>query len=102
MDHPKSTCLVKECRSLEGEFGTDFTKRILSDVDEVSANELKKEIKKRDKKRLLEKCSVKAPLLVEINQKGGNWPAIWDAALHCGSRHTIGLQFFTRILAHHG
>lgn len=28
--------------SLEGEFGTDFTDRILSDVEEVSVNELKK------------------------------------------------------------
>ena len=61
MDDPESTCLIKECRSLEGEFGTDYTDRILSNADEVSTSELKKEIRKCDKKRLSERCAKKAP-----------------------------------------
>ena len=39
---------------------------------------------------------------MEVNKRGGHWKALWDAALQCGSRHTVGLQNLTRILAHHG
>ena len=42
MDDPESTCLIRECSSLEGEFGTDYTDRLLGDADEVSMSELKK------------------------------------------------------------
>ena len=61
MDDPELTC------SLEGEFGTDFTDRILSGADEVNVTELKREIRKHDKKRLIERCIHKAPLLVEVS-----------------------------------
>ena len=102
MDDPESTCLIRECRSLEGEFGTDYTDRLLGDADEVSMSELKKEIRRCDRERLSGRCAKKAPLLVEVNKSGGHWVALWDAVLHRGQRHTMGLQYLTRILAHHG
>ena len=46
------------------------TDRILSDADDVSLTELKKDIRKRDKKRLIERCTEKVPLLVEVNKRG--------------------------------
>lgn len=39
---------------------------------------------------------------MEVIKRGGHWVALWDAALHCGSRHTMGLQYLSRILSHHG
>ena len=52
MDNPESTCLIKECCSLEGEFGIDYTDRILSDANEKSISEFKIDIRKCDRKRL--------------------------------------------------
>ena len=92
MDDSESTCLIRECRSLEGEFGTDYTDRLLGDADEVSMSELKKEIRRCDRERLSGRCAKKAPLLVEVNRSGGHWVALWDAVLHRGQRHTMGLQ----------
>ena len=59
---------------------------------------MKNDIRKRDKARLVRKCTNKAPLIVEVNRRGGHWCAIWDSVLQCGSRHTTGLQ----LLAHRG
>ena len=64
--------------------------------------DVRKEIRKRDKETHLERRAVKTPHLVEIVKRGGSWPALWDVALHLGSRHTAGLQHLMRILAHHG
>ena len=63
MDDPESTCLklIKECRSLEGEYGTDYTDKLLSDADEVCRSEIKKEIKRLDTERLSEMCVKKHP-----------------------------------------
>ena len=102
MDDPESICLVKECRSLEGDYGTSYTDKLLTNADEVVLREMKNDIRKRDKARLVRKCTTKAPLIVEVNRRGGHWRAIWDSVLQCGSIHTTGLQFLTRILAHHG
>ena len=100
MDDPESICLVKECRSLEGDYGTSYTDKLLTNADEVGLRTII--IRKRDKARLVRKCTTKAPLIVEVNRRGGHWRATWDSVLQCGSRHTTGLQFLTRILTHHG
>ena len=66
-----------------------FRHVLCSGADEVSVTEFKREC---DKERMIERCIKKAPLFVEVYKRGGHWPALWDAALQCGSRHTIGLQ----------
>ena len=51
---------------------------------------------------MLATCDSKAPLIADVCKRGGAWPALWDTARHLGSRHTLGLQYLTRLLAHHG
>ena len=41
MDDPVSICLVKECRSLEGDYGTSYTDKLLTNADEVGLREMK-------------------------------------------------------------
>ena len=55
-----------------------------------------------DEKLMLATCDSKAPLIADVCKRGGAWPALWDTARHLGSRHTLGLQYLTRLLAHHG
>ena len=53
-------------------------------------------MKSIDRLKSLEKCSQKAVKL------GGNWPKVWDPALHLGTRHLRGLQTLSRLMFHHG
>ena len=102
LDDPNSLCVVQECRDLEVVYGTEYTSKILNCADEVNVGDLKKEIRGRDREIQMERCTVKAPLIAEVVERGGSWPSLWDAALHLGSRHTTGFQSLSRILAHHG
>ena len=45
MDDPESICLVKECRSLEGDYGTSYTDKLLTNADEVGLRENEKRYK---------------------------------------------------------
>ena len=56
---------------------------------------------RHDRELQMERCAVKAPLLAEVVERGGSWPALWDAALHLGSWHTTSFQSLSRMLAHH-
>ena len=55
-----SSCLVRECRELEEEFGTGLTDDIINRSTR-SLKEVKKALHGEDKKRLLERCREKAP-----------------------------------------
>ena len=59
--------------------------------------EVKREIKKCDRRMQMNKC-VKAPLIAEVEKRGGSWLALWDTALHLGSCHATGLQHLSRTL----
>ena len=84
------------------EYGIKLTNKILADADDaVIMADVRKEIRKREKEIQLKRCAVKNPHLTEVVKRGGSWPALWNVALHHGSRHTAGLQHLTRILAHH-
>ena len=102
LDDPDSICIVRECRELEASFGTQFTDQLLSDADNVSVREIKNHLLETDKEKMLATCDTKAPLIANVCKCGGAWPAVWDSARHLGSRHTLGLQSLTRLLAHHG
>ena len=88
LDDPNSLCLVGESRELEEHFGTNYTDTILEGGDEVSMHEVKRGIKQADRVKKLEKCRERAPLIVEIVNKGGSWARLWDSALHLSTRHT--------------
>ena len=89
LDDPNSLCLVGECRELEEHFGTNYTDAILEGGDEVSMREVKRVVKQADRVSKLEKCRERAPLIVEVVNKGGRLVRLWDSALHLGTRHTV-------------
>ena len=102
LDNPGSTCIVQECHELESTYGLKCTDTILSDAGSVCLQDIKREVLSADKAFLLNKCTAKSPLIAEIPKQGGSWPALWDTVRHLGSRHTVGLQHISRMLAHHG
>ena len=59
-------------------------------------------MKCNDRLKSLEKCSQKASTIADVVKLGGNWPKLWDAALHLGTRHLRGLQTLSRLMSHHG
>ena len=70
--------------------GTNYTDVILEGGDEVSMHELKKVVKQAYRVR---KCGEKAPLIVQVVNKGGSWPRLWDSGQHgiqMGSRPSQG------------
>ena len=89
----------KECRELEISYGTNFTDTILTDANNVSLRIIKKTIRGIDREKLVQKCSNKSPTIAAVVSKAGNWPKLWDSALHLGSRHTIGLQNLSRLMS---
>ena len=102
LDYPDSICIVRECRELEPSFRTQFTDQLLAEADNVSVRGIKNQLLEIDKEIILATCDTKAPLIADICKCSGAWPAVWDSARHLGSRHTLGLQSLTRLLAHHG
>ena len=62
-------------------------------------HEVKRVIKQADRVSKLEKCRERAPLIVEVMNKGGSWARLWDSALHLSTRHTDGLKALSRMLA---
>ena len=102
LDDPDSISIIRECRELETVYGLKYTDTILCGTDSVCLHQIKKEVLLADKTLLLDLCFSKAPLIAKVVRDGGSWPALWDSVRHLGSRHTIGLQNLTRMLAHHG
>ena len=50
LDDPDSLCIIKDCHDLEAEYSTGYTDKILTNADEVCMREVKREIKKCDRK----------------------------------------------------
>ena len=38
---------------------------------------------------------------MQVVERGGSWCKLRDTTLHLGTRHTTGLQAFSKVLAHH-
>ena len=95
-----SICLVRECRELEECFGTKFTEAIIS-KNVCSMREMKKAIMKVDKRKMLEKCVEKAPLIAKVAECLG-WAKLWDHVLDLGWKVVLGLKMVSRAMSHHG
>ena len=102
VDDPDSICIIRECRELEAAYHLKYTDSILCGADSVCLQQIKKEVLQADNTQLLDLCISKAPLIAKVVKDGGSWPALWDSVRHLDSRHTIGLQHLSRILALHG
>ena len=83
-DDTASICLVRECRELEEVFGTHFTQEILSD-NAPSLKEVKDAIHERDRTKLTEKCSEKAPMIAAVARRI-TWSRLWDSAMDLGDK----------------
>ena len=95
-----SSCLVRECRELEEEFGTGFTDDIINRSTR-SLKEVKKMLHGQDKKRLLERCREKASQIAVVAESIG-WSKLWDMASDLGWKAVMGLQMLSRAMGHHG
>ena len=101
LDDVSSICLVRECKELEGYFGTHVTESILTRSGVCSMRAVKKQLKKVDKEITWNRCSEKTPLISDVEKCVG-WTKLWDAALDLGANHTRGLQALSRLMSHHG
>ena len=99
-DRVSSLCLVRECRELGEMCGVAFTDRLLKG-ELMWGKNLKEEIRRVDHAQLLNRCGLRAPLIVQVERQAG-WARLWDAALDYGVSHTRGLQLVSRVLSHHG
>jgi len=79
-DDIESLCLVRDCRELEETFGTHYDE-ILCDGDAVSLQEIKREVHKRDKEMVLEKCATADQSLAAgenwVGVSVGECPCLW-------------------------
>ena len=66
-------------------FGTHYTDEILCDRDAVSLQDNKREVHKRDKEMVLERCATADWSLaaVKIERRIG-WESLWENAHVCG------------------
>ena len=94
------SCLVRECRELEEEFGIGFTDDIINRSTR-SLKEVKKMLHGEDKKRLLERCREKASQIAVVAESIG-WSKLWDMASDLGWKAVMGLQMLSRAMGHHG
>ena len=74
-----SICLVKECRELEENFGTQFTEAITS-KNSGCLRQMKKVIMDVDRRRMLERCEEKATMIAKVAECPG-WAKLWDHTL---------------------
>lgn len=61
---------------------------------------MKKEVSDLDKRKRVERCVMKAPLIAEVAENAG-WACLWDAALDHGWKAVRGLQMVSRAMSHH-
>ena len=92
---------MKECQELEEGFGTSFTDELLSGAESVDLRDVRKEIRKIDREKMLEKCAEKSQLIVEVGKEVG-WSKLWDSVMDLGPRHVRGLQNLSRMFSAHG
>ena len=84
--------MIKECRELEEWFGVKYVDSILGDGN-FCLREAKEEIEDKDRKKTIEACEKKVPLVGKV---------AWDRALERGWKHTKCLQAFSRLIGDKG
>ena len=64
--------------------------------------EMKQEICKQDRQKLVDKCWEKAAIIGEVASRI-SWAKLWDATLDLGGNKAVrGLQFLSKIMSHRG
>ena len=74
---------------------------LLSGAASVDLRDVRKEIRKIDRERMLEECTEKSQLIVEVGKKVG-WSKLWDSVMDLGPKHVRGLQNLSRMFSGHG
>ena len=90
---------MRECRELEEAFETQYTGSIMRRSGST-VREMKEEICKQDRLKLVERCWKKAPIIADVVSRI-SWAKLWDATLDLGGKAVRGLQFLSRIMSHH-
>ena len=72
LDDPDSLCIIRECCDLEAEYSTGYMYKIITNADKVYMREVKREIKKCDRKLQMNICIVKAHQIAEVEKLGGS------------------------------
>ncbi len=67
----------------------------------VAVREMKEEIFKQDRLKVVDRCREKAPVIAEVAERIG-WARLWDAVLDFGGKAVRGLQNLSRAMSHHG
>ena len=103
----ESIQLVRQCRFLELQYGSNLTSDILTDPMSFSTATLKKDILRLDRSRLLANASTATHLkhIVDVDTDPEcNWLRVWDLAVNHGPHGTsyalamlklLGLQSFS-------
>ena len=82
-------------------FGTHLTNTIFSQKV-CCLREMKKAIMKVDRRMMLERCVVKAPILPRWLKLFPGWAKLWDLALDLGWKAVLGLKMVSRAMSHQG
>ena len=90
-----------ECRELEETFGAHYSDEILCEGDTVSLQDVKREVHKRGKEMVLEKCATadRSPAAVKIEERIGQG-SLWENALVCGERCMRKIWWLVKALCH--
>jgi len=85
---------------VEETFGIHYTDVILCDGDAVNLQDIKRELHKRDKEMMLEKCATAnwSPVAVKIEERIG-WESLWENAFVCGESCMRNIQWLVKVCA---
>ncbi len=97
VDDVESLCIVKECRELEGIFGSDYTSKILTNSG-PQMGEIQDEINKKDKILQIKKASHHQDLCKLGDTVG--WKKLWDQCLDQGEICVTSLVNLVSILTY--
>ena len=103
-DDVESLVLVKQCRLLEADYGSNYTSDVISIPDMVSFTQMKKEILDKDISLLLSESETHpSQLLVHCiaSSTDCSWPWIWDHALEKGAFGTTCSLAILRLFSLH-
>ena len=66
----------------------------------LSMKEVRINLQDLDKEKRLLKCDEKCPIIAKIEREV-SWRLLWEKTLDLGLQHTRGLQYLSRLMAHH-
>ena len=98
VDDVESLCIVKECRELEGRYGSNYTSKILSDSG-TPVVEIENTIYRRDQVLQGDKVSQNHHDLRKLADTVG-WKKLWDHCLDQGETCVASLVNLVRILSY--